>query len=75
MNFAALIRPERIQISIHGVDAEVQSKISAFGEWIYKCRMETGLIVSVKTSNKYSIGENISLQVDVENIEILEVLN
>ncbi len=72
--FAALIRPENIQVASGGVDAEVQSKISTFGEWIYKCKIGTDFTVAVKTASNYSIGERVGLHADVNNIEVLEVL-
>ena len=73
-SFVALIRPENVQIATGGTDAEVQSKIAVFGEWIYKCRIGTDFIVSVKTRSNYAIGESISLYADVNHVEILEVL-
>jgi len=73
-SIAALIRPENICEKPDGINAEIQTKKSVYGEWIYKCRLETGFIVSVKTRKNYSIGEKISLFAPLENIETLEVL-
>ncbi len=73
-SIAALIRPENIYEKPDGTDVEIQTKVSVYGEWIYKCRLETGFIVSVKTMKNYSIGEKISLYASVENVETLEVL-
>ncbi|MBN40115.1 MAG: iron ABC transporter ATP-binding protein [Acidimicrobiaceae bacterium] len=73
-SIAALIRPENIYEKPDGIDVEIQTKVSVYGEWIYKCRLETGFIVSVKTMKNYSIGEKISLYASVENVETLEVL-
>ena len=73
-SIAALIRPENIYEKPDGINAEIQTKKSVYGEWIYKCRLETGFIVSVKTRKNYSIGEKISLYASVENVETLQVL-
>ena len=73
-SIAALIRPENIYEKSGGINAEIQTKKSVYGEWIYKCRLETGFIVSFKTRKNYSIGEKISLYASVENVETLEVL-
>lgn len=73
-SIAALIRPENIYEKPDGINAEIQTKKSAYGEWIYKCRLKTGFIVSVKTRKNYSIGEKISLYASVENVETLQVL-
>ncbi len=73
-SIAALIRPENIYEQPDGINAEIQTKKSVYGEWIYKCRLETGFIVSFKTRKNYSIGEKISLFAPLENVETLEVL-
>ena len=73
-SIAALIRPENIYEKPDGINAEIQTKVSVYGEWIYKCRLETGFIASFKTRKNYSIGEKISLYASVENVETLEVL-
>jgi len=73
-SIAALIRPENIYEKPDGIDVEIQTKKSVYGEWIYKCRLDTGFIVSFKTRKNYSIGEKISLYASVKNVETLEIL-
>lgn len=73
-NISALIRPENIHEKTDGVKAVIQTKKSVYGEWIYKCRLETAFTVFVKTTRNYAIGEKISLYASVDNVEILEVL-
>lgn len=73
-NIAAMIRPENIHERTDGVKAVIQTKKSVYGEWIYKCRLETAFTVFVKTTKNYAIGEKISLYASVDNVEILEVL-
>ena len=70
---AALIRPENVHITSDGVKAEVLTKISAVGEWILECRVGTDFNVAVKTTSNHSIGESISLYLDIEDIEMLEI--
>ncbi len=73
-NIAAMIRPENIHERTDGVKAVIQTKKSVYGEWIYKCRLDTAFTVFVKTTKNYAIGEKIGLHASVDNIEVLEIL-
>lgn len=72
-SIAALIRPENVHISRDGIQAEVLTKISTVGEWILKCRVTPDFTVAVKTTNNYLTGDRVSLQLDLESIEMLEI--
>jgi len=72
-SIAALIRPENVHVTPDGVQAEVLTKTSVAGEWILKCRVGTDFKIAVKTTSDHSIGDTLSLHLDVEDIEMLEI--
>ncbi len=67
----ALLRPEHVHIAKEGAEGVVINEIVTSGQSFYTCELSNGFKLTTKLDRDLSIGELITLNVDLQDIEIL----